>query len=118
VPSTWRLHEKQKTDIPTIKKNTAKKASLPALGQRFIRDNDLKGFAIRLTATGARSYIWVGRIKQRPRRNRPGLCSDLTAAQAREKVKRYAPQLRKGATRAHNALPGGASLPFDDVIKV
>ena len=88
MPSTWRLHEKQKTDIPTIKKNTAKKASLPALGQRFIRDNDLKGFAIRLTATGARSYIWEGRIKQRPRRNTPGLCSDLTAAQAREKVKR------------------------------
>ena len=69
-----------------IRKDTAKEASLPASGQRFIRDEELKGFAIRITATGGRSYIWEGRIKHRPRRITLGLCSDLTAAQAREKA--------------------------------
>jgi integrase len=72
--------------MPTIKKETARLAEPPAHGQRFIRDNNPKGFAIRITATGARSYIWEGRIKHRPRRITLGLCSDITASYARRRA--------------------------------
>jgi hypothetical protein len=35
-----------------ISKTTVENAPIPARGQSFLRDNDLKGFAVRLTSTG------------------------------------------------------------------
>ena len=43
-------------------------AEPPKSGQIFIRDNELTGFALRITASGARSFIWEGRVRGRPRR--------------------------------------------------
>src|SRR2546421_12365685 len=80
--STWRV----RSGMAKIRKDTAKNAPLPACGQEFIRDDELKGFAIRITAAGAKSYIWEGRIKHRPRRITIGLGSDLTALVARAKA--------------------------------
>jgi integrase len=43
-------------------------AKAPAAGQVFLRDDELRGFALRITANGAKSYIWEGRVRGRPRR--------------------------------------------------
>jgi hypothetical protein len=40
----------------------------PASGQIFIRDLELNGFALRITASDAKSFVWEGRVRGRPRR--------------------------------------------------
>jgi len=53
--------------MPNITKAIVQRAAFPARGQTFIRDTSIQGFALRLTAKGAKSFVWEGRIKGRPR---------------------------------------------------
>ncbi len=66
-----------------LTKVTVEAAKAPASGQAFIRDDAIKGFAIRVIASGAKSYIWEGRIGGRNRRITLGRHPDLSCAQAR-----------------------------------
>lgn len=100
-----------------IRKDTAKNARAPEHGQTFIRDEELKGFAIRITATSARSYIWEGRIKHRPRRITLGLCSDLTAAQAREKAKKVRAAVTNGRDPSAERAAERGEPTFADLTK-
>jgi len=61
-------------------------AKAPLSGQTFLRDEDLTGFALRITARGAKSFVWEGRIKGRPRRITLGPYPDLTTLAARNKA--------------------------------
>lgn len=56
--------------------------------QAFYRDDDLKGFALRVTSAGAKSYVLERRIKGRVRRMTLGKCKDLSLAKARRKAER------------------------------
>lgn len=58
----------------------------PSTGQIFIRDDVIRGLALRVTANGARSFTWEGRVKGRPRRVTLGQYPTMTVLLAREKA--------------------------------
>jgi integrase len=60
----------------------------PASGQRFLRDTELRGFAIRVAASGAKSFVLERRIRGRNRRLTLGRYPDLTVEQARQEAQK------------------------------
>ena len=60
---------------------------LPDQGQRFIWDTQVKGFALRVTAGGARSFVVDYRAKGRQRRITIGSYPDWSVAAARDEAK-------------------------------
>lgn len=69
-----------------ITKTVAEQAVRPTSGQKFIRDDELRGFALRITARGAKSFVWEGRIKGRMRRITIGAFPALTVLAARQRA--------------------------------
>lgn len=61
-------------------------AEPPTSGQAFIRDSELSGFALRITENGARSFIWEGRVRGRPRRITIGAYPALSVLVARKEA--------------------------------
>jgi integrase len=72
--------------MANITKALVEHAKAPESGQRFVRDDGLTGFALRVTAAGVKSFIWEGRIKGRVRRMTLGQWPALTVFQARQRV--------------------------------
>ncbi len=68
----------------------------PKTGQTFIRDAELKGFAVRITASGARSFIIEKRINGRVRRFTIARYPELTVEQARKEAQRLLGQIATG----------------------
>lgn len=60
---------------------------IPASGQAFLWDDELRGFGVRITASGARSYIVQGRVGGKTRRVTLGAHGVLTCDEARRKAK-------------------------------
>jgi len=54
--------------MANITKRMVEQAEIPAHGQRFIRDTEIKGFALRVTDNGVKSFVWEGRVRGRMRR--------------------------------------------------
>lgn len=86
-----------RTDNQKVKitKTQVDHAPTPAAGQLFLRDLELKGFALRVTANGVKSFILEKRIDGRARRITLGRYPALTAEQARKEAQK---QLGKIAT--------------------
>ena len=66
---------------------TARKALPPVRGQTMLWDGDVKGFALRITPGGAKSFILDYRAEGRQRRITLGAWPDWTVAAARETAK-------------------------------
>ena len=79
-----------------ITKTVVENAPVPDKGQTFIRDADLKGFALRITASGVRSYIVEKRIDNRNKRITLARHGELTAVQARKKAQWVLGQIAMG----------------------
>ena len=79
-----------------LTKRVVEKAPLPARGQRFIRDSVLKGFGLRLTAGGTRTFIVEKRINGRVRRQTVGRFGELTVEQARKRAQQLLGQIAVG----------------------
>ena len=60
---------------------------LPDQGQRFLWDTQVKGFALRITARGAKSFVVDYRAKGRQRRMTIGSYPDWSVATARDEAK-------------------------------
>ena len=73
-------------------------AKAPASGQRFVRDPKTPGLALRVTAGGAKAFVFEGRIKGRVRRVTLGAYPDLSVAAARDRVT----ELRAAVIRGEN----------------
>ena len=58
----------------------------PKTGQFFIRDGEIRGFALRITATGSRAFVWDGRIGGRMVRITIGQYPALSLKDARAKA--------------------------------
>ena len=56
----------------------------PEAGQAFTRDSELKGFAVRITTSGAKSFILEKRIDGKVKRLTLGRYPELTVEQARK----------------------------------
>ncbi len=68
----------------------------PPSGQRFLRDAELKGFALRATAGGAKTFIIEKRIEGKNRRITLGRYGELTVEQARKQAQKLLGQIATG----------------------
>jgi hypothetical protein len=66
-----------------ITARSAKAAPVPADGQALYFDDEVKGFGVRVTSTGSRSYIVEVRRGSRSQRITVGRVPELTVAEAR-----------------------------------
>ncbi|MBI1821138.1 MAG: tyrosine-type recombinase/integrase [Nitrospirae bacterium] len=67
-----------------ITKRVVDSTEPPENGQAFIRDSEIPGFALRITSTGIKSFIWEGRIKGQVKRITLGQYGPLTVEEARK----------------------------------
>ena len=65
----------------------------PTSGQVFYRDNEVRGFALRITSSGARSFVLERRVHGKTRRVTIGRYPDITVDQARKKAARLVEQI-------------------------
>jgi integrase len=81
-----------------LTKDAIERAKLPEPGhkERFIRDDVVRGLGVRVTASGARSFIFEARVKGRPRRLTLGPWPELNVALAREKALEIRTAIAKG----------------------
>ena len=66
-----------------LTKRAIEAAKVPGSGQIFLRDDSIRGFAVRILPSGSRAFVWEGRVKGRPRRITLGFFPDLSVAAAR-----------------------------------
>lgn len=69
-----------------LTKTLVDRLPLPEAGQAFLRDADLKGFGVRVTASGTKSFIVEKRVNGRVRRMTVGRFGELTVEQARKQA--------------------------------
>ena len=69
-----------------ITKSYVDRLSTPTTGQAFVRDPELKGFGVRITASGAKSFILEKRIDGKVKRLTLGRYPELTVEQARKEA--------------------------------
>jgi len=68
----------------------------PAAGQAFYRDAVLRGFALRVTAGGIKSFVVEKRVGDRVRRKTLGRYGDLTVEQARKRAESFLGKVADG----------------------
>lgn len=89
-----------------LTKTVIDQATPPTTGQRFVRDTELKGFGLRITPAGTRTFVLEKRIGGRVRRITLGRYGELTVQQARQKAHQLLGQIAMGGdpvTEAHRA---------------
>jgi integrase len=79
-----------------ITKTVVDKTPLPASGQLILRDAALKGFGVRIMASGARAFILEKRIDGKVRRLTLGRFGEITCEQARKAALKVLGQLAIG----------------------
>lgn len=80
-----------------LTKTVVDQATTPEKGQRFLRDEALPGFALRITHGGAKSFIVEKRINGRVRRQTLGRYGPLTVEQARKEAQKVLGRIAAGA---------------------
>jgi len=80
-----------------ITKSLVDKLTPPEKGQNFFRDNELKGFAVRITSNGAKSFIIEKRIEGRVKRITLGRYPGLTVEQARKEAQKLLGKIATGS---------------------
>ena len=73
-----------------------RKMSPPSAGSRIAYDDDVKGFGVRMTSAGARSFVLNYRAAGRERRYTIGSFPDWTVAAAREEAKALKRRIDQG----------------------
>ncbi|MEW8403723.1 MAG: tyrosine-type recombinase/integrase [Candidatus Thiodiazotropha taylori] len=79
-----------------LTKTAVEQALIPDSGQHFYRDDQLKGFALRVTARGVKSFVVEKRIQGRVKRKTLGRFGKLTAEQARKEAQKFLGQVASG----------------------
>ncbi|MEW8525571.1 MAG: tyrosine-type recombinase/integrase [Candidatus Thiodiazotropha endolucinida] len=72
-----------------LTKSSVERAPIPDSGQVFYRDDQLKGFALRVTARGAKSFVVEKRINRRVKRKTLGRFGEMTAEKARKEAIKF-----------------------------
>jgi len=106
-----------------ITKSYVDRLSTPEAGQAFVRDSELKGFAVRVTSTGAKSFILEKRIDGKVKRLTLGRYPELTVEQARKEAQKLLGHIAVGrnppAEKKQESLKGTTlQEAFEDFIKV
>ncbi len=105
-----------------ITKSYVDRLSTPETGQAFVRDIELKGFAVRITSSGAKSFILEKRIDGKVKRLTLGRYPELTVEQARKEAHKLLGHIAVGrnpaAEKKQEALQGTTlKQAFDDFVK-
>lgn len=79
-----------------LTKSYVDSAPLPERGQSFHRDDVLQGFALRVTARGAKSFVVEKRINGRVRRKTLARYGVLTVEQARKEAQKFFGKVASG----------------------
>jgi integrase len=79
-----------------LTKTAVDQAALPGTGQVFYRDDLLKGFALRVTSGGAKSFIVEKRINGKVKRKTLGRYGELTVEQARKEAQKFLGEVATG----------------------
>ena len=69
-----------------LTKGHVERLQSPAKGQRFLRDTELKGFLVRVTAAGSKAFCLEKRIKGRSVRRTIGRYPDMSVERARRQA--------------------------------
>lgn len=80
-----------------ITKSVVDRLNAPVAGQTFTRDSELKGFAVRITTSGAKSFILEKRIDGKVKRLTLGRYPELTVEQARREAHKLLGQIAVGS---------------------
>ncbi|MBY0498509.1 MAG: integrase family protein [Nitrosomonas sp.] len=104
-----------------ITKSYVDRLSTPETGQAFVRDSELKGFAVRVTSSGAKSFILEKRIDGKVKRLTLGRYPELTVEQARKEAHKLLGHIAIGrnpvAEKRQEALQGTTlKQAFDDFL--
>ena len=83
--------------MPKLTKTVVDNLPPPASGYALNLDTELKGFGVRVTATGVRFYYLEKRIDGKPRRIKIGRHGELTAEQARKEAVKLAGSIASGS---------------------
>lgn len=108
-----------------LTKTNVDRAPNPARGQAFLRDTELKGFALRITPNGVRSFVVEKRIEGRVRRITLARFGELTCEQARREAQKILgkvamgenPYAERARTRAQSLTLEQAFAEFRQVRK-
>lgn len=102
-----------------LTKESIEKAKRPEPGhkERFIRDDMVQGLGVRVTASGAKRFIFEGRIKGRPRRVTIGKWPELTVPMARDKAMEIKTAIAQGEDPAADARAVHQELTFDKLVE-
>jgi integrase len=79
-----------------LTKSAIAKLPLPTEGQVFFRDDTLKGFGVRVTAAGSKSFILEKLIKRKVRRVTLGRCNEISVETARRLAQKMLGQIADG----------------------
>lgn len=101
-----------------ITKTTADLLTRPSRGQKFLRDDKLRGFALRVTAGGAKSFVYEGRVHGRVRRITIGHYPALNVAYARQEALRLKAAIAQGRDPAQERIAGKKVVTFGDLEEV
>ncbi|MDD2770207.1 MAG: integrase arm-type DNA-binding domain-containing protein [Methylococcus sp.] len=83
--------------VAKITKTLVDRMQPPEAGQVFFRDAELKGFAVRITANGAKAFIVEKRIEGQVKRLTLGRYPELTVEQARKEAHKLLGKIASGA---------------------
>jgi integrase len=97
-----------------LTKRVVEHTTCPATGQLFLRDTELKGFAVRLTP-GAKTFVFEKRMGGRVRRMTLGRYGVLTVEQARQEAIKKAAEVATGGDPAAARRAGRASPTWRDL---
>jgi integrase len=100
--------------MPKLTKRAIDTIPAPATGQVFLRDDELRGFAVRITR-GAKSFILEKEINGRVRRITLGRYGVLTVEQARKLAQEKIGQIVRGGDPAEERRGQLRSATFQDL---
>lgn len=82
--------------MPKLTKTVVEQLSVPATGEKLYWDNELRGFGVRVTALGKRSYIAQGRVHGKSERVTIGPHGRWTCEEARKRARDVLRDMDKG----------------------
>jgi integrase len=97
-----------------LTKTVVEAAKAPVAGQAFIRDDKIRGFALRVTA-GAKTFVWEGRVKGRVRRVTIGGYPDFPVAAARDRAEAIRAAIARGEDPAEERQATRREATLDDL---
>jgi integrase len=84
--------------------------------QKFLRDRAVRGFGLRITADGTKTFIWEGRVRGRVRRITIGRYPDLSVLAARNRAQEIRTAIAQGRDSADERIAERHQQTFGDLI--